>query len=915
MKKSFTIIVLALITSLAIAQTSVTFVVDENLAPIDEDALDMEDSQLSGSRALSGIFRDEGVLEPIWIARSFSDDERFYTFKGKDVFFQTIVRAYAEHRPLVFSPDMVWLLISQGFARYVNAHSDELRDQIVSHTEKMDLVVETKKDLLSEDADWEKLIAGFAAQINEYTKGDIAKTITADFTTTGVTERIASQVTLMETVKTYFDYVIHYLGCGIPSITLKGTPQDWQKVLEKTEQLEKYGMGDWIKSLKPILTEFIKASEGKPNQAFWQNMVKKENPDKLVGNKICDLRKPTVLDGWMLKLFPDENGQTLDQVPHTHEMPSERVYVDFRYQVIDIVNGNVLVDTPMELIAGYIGTEVDTLTHALTPKMGWMVRQVESNEKIVESLKKKAEEDSFEGLDLRVNRVPEHLAQLKHIKRLTLNFTNKVTLPEWFYGLQIDNLTIGGEMSEEQEAAIWKHFPNAILNYKGAASMNFKNNSDLEIIPNTGSLGRQSLPSSPAKVKKAKVGKLKAGDKISGTLSDGMGPLFGATVCEIDAKGRIIESTITDNNGQFTMKIKDPQDQLRFSYVGMKTVKLAIDKKEYKIKLQPVLNLQDIRTRLRQTGHSTLPIPQREITMPEIENYGLEYEGSGVPNENNPRVQVSLTDEEQTLVMPVNDLGFNLFRKVGADESILLSPLGMTYALGLINNGAAGKTRTQINQVLGCDEKKAANINKFCRKMLTEAPKLDKLAQIDISNEFTSHKSNKPKPAFTKVAKDSYDTKFMESDNGDPLYFSLVNTINFKGIWTDKFPKAYTQDETFKGEDGKEQTVPMMNQTRQFFYTENDLCQTLCLPYSNGAYQMIVLLPKEGRTVKEVAQSLTADTWEKLYDQMRSVRVDVKLPRFESESEVNLTGIMSTLMPNAFNMKKADFSNLFDLES
>ena len=198
--------------------------------------------------------------------------------------------------------------------------------------------------------------------------------------------------------------------------------------------------------------------------------------------------------------------------------------------------------------------------------------------------------------------------------------------------------------------------------------------------------------------------------------------------------------------------------------------------------------------------------------------------------------------------------------------------------------------------------------------MLTETPKLDKLATIDISNEFTSHKNIQPKPAFKEVAKDSYDTKFMASES-DQLKFTLVNTINFKGIWTDKFSKAYTQDEMFKGEDGKEQTVPMMNQTHQFFYTENDLCQTLCLPYSNGAYQMIVLLPKEGKTVKEVAQSLTADSWEKMYDQMRRVRVDVKLPRFESESEVNLTGIMSALMPNAFNMKKADFSNLFDLES
>ena len=838
MKKSFIIIILALVASFASAQNGVTFVVDENLAPIDEDALDMEDSQLRGSSALYGIFREEGVLEPIWIAKSFSDDERFYTFKGKDVFFQTIVRAYAEHRPLVLSPDMVWLLISQGFARYVNAHSDELRNQIVSHTEKMDLVVETEKDLLHEDADWKKLIAGFAAQINEYTKGDVAKTITADFTTTGVTERIVSQVTLMETVKTYFDYVVHYMGCGIPSITLMGTPQDWQKVLEKTEQLEKYGMGDWFKSLKPILTEFIKASEGKPNQAFWQNMVKKENPDKLVGNKVCDFRKPTVLDGWMLKLFPDENGQTLDQVPHIHEMPSERVYVDFRYQVIDIANGNVIVDTPMELIAGYIGTEVDTLTHALTPKMGWMVRQIESNEKIVESLKKKAEEDSFDGLDLRVNRVPEHLAQLKYIKRLTLNFTDKVALPEWFYGLQIDNLTIKGEMSDEQEAAIKKHFPKADI--RRIRKTLIVTNEPLIIIDSVIFKGKLS-DIDPATIKSQRVLKDAAATAVYGSQG---------------ANGVI-----------------------------------------------------EITTKQREVTNAVMP-----FSMKEIEAFEIEAEGDGVPNENNPRIQVSLSDEEQTLVMSVNDLGFNLFRKVGASESILLSPLGMTYALGLINNGAAGKTRTQINQVLGCDDKKAANINKFCRKMLTETPKLDKLATIDISNEFTSHKNIQPKPAFKEVAKDSYDTKFMASES-DQLKFTLVNTINFKGIWTDKFSKAYTQDEMFKGEDGKEQTVPMMNQTHQFFYTENDLCQTLCLPYSNGAYQMIVLLPKEGKTVKEVAQSLTADSWEKMYDQMRRVRVDVKLPRFESESEVNLTGIMSALMPNAFNMKKADFSNLFDLES
>ena len=254
------------------------------------------------------------------------------------------------------------------------------------------------------------------------------------------------------------------MGCGIPSITLTGTPEDWQKVLEKTKQLEKYGMEGWFKSLTPILTEFVNASKGNPNQAFWQGMVKKNRADELVGNKVCDLREPTILDGWMLKLFPDENGQTLDQVPHTHEMPSERVYVDFRYQIINPDNGNVIVDTPMELVAGYIGTEVDTKTHALTPKMGWIVRQTEDDDKIVKKLKEMAEKDSFDGIDLRVNRVPEHLAQLKHIKRLTLTFTDKVVLPEWMDKIKIDEFRVNGKLSDDEVEALFKRFPKIIIN-------------------------------------------------------------------------------------------------------------------------------------------------------------------------------------------------------------------------------------------------------------------------------------------------------------------------------------------------------------------------------------------------------------------------------------------------------------------
>ncbi|MBO4891429.1 MAG: DUF4419 domain-containing protein [Prevotella sp.] len=934
MKKSFTIIVLALIASLATAQTSQNQTAKPfSMEDIEELTLTGVEYPLQGPRTgldivgtiievdkdlpapkttlqkfdgqeiAKKIVNISGVPQKLHQVKKTSFEGERLCYLGDDNFFKCMVQAYADHRPLVLSPDMVWLIISQGFSRYVNAHSEEMRYLFVSHEDKMELVVNSNNNILMPTGSWELLVNDFSAAIARNTKGELADLMTANFSTTGLTERIASQVSLMDVVKKYFIYTNIAAACGIPSITLKGSPFDWQKVLDKARCLRKYRLEKWSDDLVVILKEFVEASRGKVNQKFWQGIVKKKRVDHLVKDNSCDPdpKKMTQLDGWFLKFFPNNQGETPEKVAWNHDMPQEMVRVNFR-QVLTDPDTELPIDTiPMQLWSGFVGIEEDARTHALSPKIGWLARIADEESDEVARLKEESEYMTLYFSIKKDQEVPIALSKMDHIRSLRLDFwDNPVVIPKWLDKIPIDELSIMGKFTDEEEAQLRQRFPKVIIERVEDIFKSFK------------PLPADQKTEKPPKPKKEKA--VKAGDKISGTLSDDMGPLFGATVCEIDARGRIVESAITDNNGHFTMKIKDPQDQLRFSYVGMKTINLAIDKKEYKIKMQQVSNLQDIRMRLRQTGRKNLPIPVREISMPEIENYDFEYEGEGVSNENNPRVQVSLTDEEQALVTSVNDLGFNMFRKVGADESILLSPLGMTYALGLINNGAAGKTRTQINQVLGCDDKGADKVNSFCRKMLTEAPKLDKLAQIDISNEFTSHKSNKPKPTFKEVAVDKYDTQFYESES-DLLNFTLVNTINFKGIWTDKFAKAYTQDEVFRSEDGKELTVPMMKQTREFFYTENDLCQSLCLPYSNGAYQMIILLPKEGKTIQEMAQSLTADSWEKMYDQMKRVRVDVKLPHFESESEVNLTGMMSALMPNAFSMNKADFTNLFDMKS
>ena len=100
-----------------------------------------------------------------------------------------------------------------------------------------------------------------------------------------------------------------------------------------------------------------------------------------------------------------------------------------------------------------------------------------------------------------------------------------------------------------------------------------------------------------------------------------------------------------------------------------------------------------------------------------------------------------------------------------------------------------------------------------------------------------------------------------------------------------------------------------MHQEKELNYTENELCQALCLPYGNGAYAMTILLPKEGKTIDDVLITLTAETWHS-YQWMGSAIVDVKLPRFETDLDVALKPIMMALgMPRAFDEKLAEFPN------
>ncbi len=395
--------------------------------------------------------KKEGVDFPFNIVTKSQLPDSLVSF-GYHSFFNGMYQAYADHRPFVLSPDMIWLLISQEFAQHVNANPEELRHYFVNFSGKLSLIVATDEIILDNpESPWEKVFPEFTRQIAEHTGSELINLLSSDFTTTTPVEKIASEITIMKTMEPYFEFIIIRMVCGIPEITLQGTTEDWQKVLDKTKALEKYDLAWWTKELEPILEEFVKVSKGEVKKNFWRNMFKYHSQSKYGA--------PNIIDGWIVKFFPyDKNGKrnNLKELEGDKNLPEEIVKVDLKF--IDTVTD---ITTPLELWAGFVGLEQNKKNYALTPKVGWMIRKKDVNNV---GLKQKLELDNNSKwggrISIRVKEIPSAIFELEEIKSLEIVFIDKIVIPEELAKVKIGKLILSGKIDKPEAERIRQLFPD-----------------------------------------------------------------------------------------------------------------------------------------------------------------------------------------------------------------------------------------------------------------------------------------------------------------------------------------------------------------------------------------------------------------------------------------------------------------------
>ena len=304
--------------------------------------------------------------------------------KGINNILQGFYSAYENHLPIRLTPDIIWLLIVQGFAQHVNFNSEQLRNSFVNFEGKktLEIIIDKYHSYKQmKPQDYEMLFEKLNDQMKLYTGEELINTIDFNFSTSNKITKVVGYASIMSAMKKYFEYIGNCHMCNYPYIILEGTLNDWKNILKKAKALSKYNLKKWVKSLEPILLKIIDTKKGNIDKKFWKEIL---YPDKLderieIGVYKYKTIKVDGINGWLLLFFPYfKNGHfRYEKALKTKDiwrLPDKLLKTPL------IMKSDDEGETKMTIYSGFFGMNVDKeKDNLVTAEIGWYVKEKSKN--------------------------------------------------------------------------------------------------------------------------------------------------------------------------------------------------------------------------------------------------------------------------------------------------------------------------------------------------------------------------------------------------------------------------------------------------------------------------------------------------------------------------------------------------------
>ena len=284
-----------------------------------------------------------------------------------------------------------------------------------------------------------------------------------------------------------------------------------------------------------------------------------------------------------------------------------------------------------------------------------------------------------------------------------------------------------------------------------------------------------------------------------------------------------------------------------------------------------------------------------------------------------------------------SDFSLKFLKLENEKQNMVYSPLSIKYALNMLNEGAAGNTKTQIENVIG-------DLNLIKYNTIDEVLSLANSVYI--------------RDTFAEYVKEDYRRTITEKYNAEVNYDSFSNATNINnwiedktlGIiqnmlndeavqnanmllinalaidmgWENPFDTSDTYGEDFYLEDGNTMTATMMHKETMgdstSYYKDNDITAlTMNLQeYDNMQFEFVAIMPEEN--LSDYIETLTIEDVNTILENTTLASdtpygVDISIPKFSFDYDLKLKqDLMDLGMTDAFDENLADFSNMANTE-
>lgn len=294
---------------------------------------------------------------------------------------------------------------------------------------------------------------------------------------------------------------------------------------------------------------------------------------------------------------------------------------------------------------------------------------------------------------------------------------------------------------------------------------------------------------------------------------------------------------------------------------------------------------------------------------------------------------------------------YNHLRATGEDENILFSPLSIALAMGVMELGAQGSTLKEIRHSMGYDGLKNGEEFSFLKDFSNMVSAEESQYVMKIANSLFVQNGFHINDEFLQMMKKyfnaevnhvdfsqnvavaNYINKWVENytnsllkdlvsprDFDSVTHLALINAVYFKGNWKSQFRPENTRTFSFTKDDESEVQIPMMYQQGEFYYGEfsdgsneaGGIYQVLEIPYEGDEISMMLVLSRQEVPLATLEPLLKAQLIDEWTNSVKKQKVEVYLPRFTVEQEIDLKDTFKALGVTEIFNKDANLTAMSD---